>query len=323
MKRREFIAGLGVAALPMVARAQQPTIRTVGILQAGPTGSLPQFEAPLRKGLSEMGYVEGRNLALEHRYAQNQLERLPELAADLIQRRVEVIVTLGSDAVAAAAKAATTTIPIVFDIGGDPVETNLVASLNRPGGNLTGFTAINAELTAKRLGLLHELLPQARRIANIVGNSPASPLIVKALQTAAARIGVQVEFLNANSSLEIDAAFNSLTRAGAEALVVNAGPPFTDHVPQVVTLATRHGLPAIYPVREAPQIGGLMSYATTADGVRQVGIYVGRILKGEKAADLPVVLPTKFEFIINLQAARALGITVPPTLLAIADEVIE
>ena len=190
--RREFIAGLGaVAAGPLAARAQQPTIRTVGILQAGPTGSLPQFEAPLRKGLSEMGYVEGRNLTLEHRYAQNQLERLPELAADLIQRRVDVIVTLGSDAVAAAAKTATTTIPIVFDIGGDPVVTNLVASLNRPGGNLTGFTAMNAELTAKRLGLLHELLPQARRIANILGNSPASPLIVKVLQTAAARIGVQ------------------------------------------------------------------------------------------------------------------------------------
>jgi putative ABC transport system substrate-binding protein len=201
--------------------------------------------------------------------------------------------------------------------------TKLVASLNRPGGNLTGFTAMNAELTAKRLGLLHELLPQARRIANIVGNSPASPLIVKSLQTAAARIGVQVEFFNANSSWEIDAAFNSLTQARTEALVVNAGPPFSDHVPQVVTLATRHGLPAIYPVREAPQIGGLMSYATTVDGVRQVGIYVGRILKGEKPADLPVLQPTKFDFVINLQTARALGVEVPPTLLALADEVIE
>jgi putative ABC transport system substrate-binding protein len=326
MNRRELIATIGgAAAWPLAARAQQPTTARVGVLQAGPAGSLPQFAAPFRKGLSEMGYTEGRNLTLEYRYAQNQLERLPELAADLIRRHVEVIVTLGSDAVAAAAKAATTTTPIVFEIGGDPVESKLVTSINHPAGNITGVTSMNPELSAKRLGLLHDLLPQAHRIANIISNGPNAPLIVRALQTAASRIGVEMEFFDANTSLEIDAAFTRLTQAKADALLVNAGPPFSfgDHLSQLVTLATRHALPAIYPVPEATEIGGLMSYATTIDRVRQVGIYVGRILKGEKAADLPVVLPTKFQFIINLQAARALGITVPPTLLALADEVIE
>jgi putative ABC transport system substrate-binding protein len=277
----------------------------------------------LRKGLSEMGYLEGRNLTLEYRYAQNQLERLPELAADLIRRRVAVLVTLGSDAAAAAAKAATTTTPVVFEIGGDPVESGFVVALNRPGGNLTGVTSMNAELSAKRLGLLHDLLPQARRMATILSDSPSSGPIAKSLQAAASRIGVEVEFLHASTGPEIDTAFAGLVQARVDALVVSAGPPFSDHYAQIATLAARHAIPAIYPARSAADVGGLMSYATSPDRVRQVGIYVGRILKGEKPGDLPVILPTKFDFVINLQTARALGIEVPPTLLSIADEIIE
>jgi putative ABC transport system substrate-binding protein len=325
VKRREFITLLGgAAAWPTVVCAQQAGMPTVGILQGGPNGSLPQYSAQLRKGLSEMGFVEGRNMALEYRYAQNQLERVPDLAADLIRRRMAVIVTLGSDVVAAAAQTATATIPIVFEIGGDPIESGFVASLNRPGGNMTGVTSMNAELSAKRVGLLHDLLPQASRFATINNDgSPATPLTVKVLQTAASRIGVQIELLQARNSAEIDVAFATLSQSRADALVVSAGPPFGDHLAQIATLAARHGLPAIYPSREAAEIGGLMSYSTSIDRVRQAGIYVGRILKGEKAADLPVVLPAKFEFVINLQTAHALGLTVPPSLLAIADEVIE
>jgi putative ABC transport system substrate-binding protein len=323
MNRRDLMALIGgAAAWPVAARAQAAMV-TVGILQAGPTGSLAQYSAQLRKGLSEMGYVEGRNLALEYRYAQNQLERLPELAADLIRHQVAVIVTLGSDAVAAAAKAATSTTPIVFEIGGDPVEAEFVSSLGRPGGNVTGVTSMNAELSAKRLGLLHDLLPQARRVATILSTSPTSGLIMKVLQAAASQIGVEIELVQASTGQEIDTAFANLEQARADALVVSAGPPFGDHIAQMATLAARHGLPAIYPWREAADIGGLMSYSTSIDRVRQVGIYVGRILKGEKPADLPVMLPAKFEFVINLQTARALGIDVSPTLLSVADEVIE
>jgi putative tryptophan/tyrosine transport system substrate-binding protein len=324
MKRRDFITLLGgtAAAWPLAVRAQ-PAMVPVGILQAGPAGSLAQYSAQLRKGLSEMGFSEGRNLALEYRYAQNQLERLPELAADLIRHQVAVIVTLGSDAVVAAAKAATTATPIVFEMGGDPVEAEFVTSLARPGGNLTGVTSMNAELSAKRLGLLHDLLPQARRVATILNTSPTSELIVKVLQAAASDIGVEIELAHASTSQEIDTAFASLEQARTDALVVSAGPPFGDHIGQIATLAARHALPAIYPWREAAEIGGLMSYSTSMDRVRQVGIYVGRILKGERPADLPVILPSKFEFVINLQTARALGIDVPPTLLSIADDVIE
>jgi putative ABC transport system substrate-binding protein len=325
MRRRQFLTLLGgaAAAWPLAARAQQPATATVGILQAGVPGSLSQFAAPMRKGLSEMGYVEGRNLALEYRYAQNQLERVPELAADLIRRRVAVLVTLGSDAVAAAAKAVTTTTPVVFEIGGDPAESGLVTSLNRPGGNLTGITSLNNDLTAKRAGLLHDLLPHARRMATILIDDPSSRPIAKVLQAAASPIGVEIVVLYASTSPEIDTAFARLIQARVDALVVSPGPPFNDHYPQIATLAARHALPAIYASRAAVEAGGLMSYAPTIDRLRQVGIYVGRILKGEKPADLPVILPTKFEFVINLQTARALGIEVPPTLLALADDVIE
>jgi putative ABC transport system substrate-binding protein len=325
MRRRDFMTLLGgaAAAWPLAAWAQQG-IAMVGILMGGPPGSLPQYSVQFRRGLTEMGYVEGRNLALEYRYAQDRLERVPELAADLIRRRVDVLVPLGSDAVAAATKAATTTIPVVFEIGGDPVEAGFVASLNRPGGNLTGVTAMNAELGAKRLGLLHDLLPQARRMGTIInGNSPATALVVRTLQAAASRIGVEIQIFHATDGPEIEAAFASVVQARVEALVVTAGPPFGDHIAQIATLAARHALPVIYYSREAADIGGLMTYATSIDRVRQVGIYVGRILKGEKPGNLPVLLPTKFEFIINLQTARALGIEVPPTLLSIADDVIE
>jgi putative tryptophan/tyrosine transport system substrate-binding protein len=277
-----------------------------------------------RKGLSEMGYVEGRNLTIEYRYAQNRSERLPELAADLVRHRVAVIATPGSDAVTFAAKDATTIIPIVFEIGGDPVAYGLAASLSRPGGNLTGVTSMNAELSAKRLGLLHDLLPRARRFAAFVNrNSPATEITTKALQAAAAALRVEIEFFHASTIPEIDSAFASLMQKGAEALLVSGGPPFNDRWVQITTLSARHVLPAIYVARDGPAAGGLMSYATSPDRFRQVGIYVGRVLKGEKPGDLPVMLPTKFEFVINLQTAKLLGIEIPPTLLAQADEVIE
>jgi putative ABC transport system substrate-binding protein len=325
MRRRDFITILGGSATwPLAVRAQQPAMPVVGFLQGGSPESGAVFLAAFRKGLSEMGYVEGRNLAIEYRYAQNQLDQLPELAADLVRRRVAVIATPGGDAVTFAAKAATTTIPIVFEIGGDPVQSGLVASLNRPGGNVTGVTSMNAELAVKRLGLLHELLPQATRIGVLVNsNSPVTEPLVKAVQAAAFRIGVQIEFFHANNGPEIDTAFASLVQKRADALLLNAGPPFIERRVQIVTLAARHILPAIYPSRADAAAGGLMSYLTSDDRFRQVGIYAGRILKGEKPTDLPVLLPTKFEFIINLQTVKLLGITVPPSLLAIADEVIE
>ncbi len=297
----------------------------VGYLYAGsPEPSAIQVAA-FRKGLSETGYVEGRNVAIEFRWAHNEIDRLPELAADLVRRRVAVIVTPGSVTPALAAKAATTTIPIVFSSGADPVQSGLVASLNRPGGNVTGFSTMSNEIGAKRLGLLHELLPGAARFAVLVNpNSPTAELQIKDAQAAASTIGRQVEILYAGTNSEIDTAFASLVQKRADALLVSSEGFFTNRRVQLVTLAARHAVPAIYHVREFAEAGGLMSYGPSqTDQWRQVGIYVGRILKGEKPADLPVMRPTKFEFIINLQTARLLGITVPPTLLAIADEVIE
>jgi putative tryptophan/tyrosine transport system substrate-binding protein len=257
------------------------------------------------------------------RYAQNQPGRLPDLAADLVQRRGAIIATPGSDDATFAAKAATRSIPIVFEIGGDPIQEGLVTSLNRPGGNITGVSSIYAELVPKRLGLLHDLLPQARHIAAMVNRTATSELMIKALEAAASRIGVEIEFFRASTSLEIDTAFAKIVQKRADALLAGPGPPFSERRPQIVTLAARYAVPAIYPAREAAEIGGLMSYSVSNDRFRQVGIYAGRILKGEKPADLPVMLPTKFEFVINLQTAKLLGLTVPPTLLALADEVIE
>jgi putative ABC transport system substrate-binding protein len=326
MRRREFIAGLGGAvAWPMAARAQQAAVMPViGYLQVTSPEANPQYLALFRKGLSEMGFVEGRNVGIEFRYARNQGDRLPELAADLIRRGVALIATPAGDAATFAAKAATSSIPIVFEIGGDPVQSGLVTSLNRPGANITGVTSMNAELQAKRLGLLHELLPQAKRIAALVNrSSPPTEAVIKALQDAAARIGVQVVFFYASNATEIDAAFASLVEQRVEALIGSPGPPFSERRVQVVSLATRHALPAVFSAREDAAAGGLMSYSTSLDRFRQVGLYAGRILKGEKPADLPVMLPSKFEFVINLQTAKLVGIGVPPTLLALADEVIE
>jgi putative ABC transport system substrate-binding protein len=325
MRRREFLFVLGgaVAARPLTTRAQQ-AMPVIGYLQAASPDGDTLLLAAFRKGLSEMGYVEGRNLAIEYRYGQGQLDRLPDLAADLVRRQVAVIVTLGSDASALAAKSASTTIPIVFEIGGDPVQSGFVASLNRPGGNATGFTAMNAELTAKRLGLLHELLPQAQRFATLVNrSSPATELIVKVLQAAASRIGVHVEFFDASNNAEIDTAFANIVQNRFAGFVSGLGPPFNERFAQIVSLAARHALPGIYAGRDYAAIGGLMSYSTTIDRFRQAGLYAGRILKGEKPDDLPVLQPTKFEFVINLQTAKLIGINVPPTLLATADEVIE
>jgi putative ABC transport system substrate-binding protein len=324
LRRREFIAGLGGAAVsPLAARAQQPAMPVIGYLYSGTPQ--PSGVAAFRKGLSEAGYVEGRNVAIEYRFAHNENDRLPELAADLVRHRVAVIATPGSVLAALAAKSATTTIPIVFAIGNDPVQAGLVPSLNRPGGNVTGVTAMAMELGAKRLGLLHELVPGATRFAALVGRyNPNLELATTEMNTAASAFGRPIEILLAGTNREIDTAFASLVEKRAEALVVYPAPLFGNRRVQIVTLAARLAVPAIYSSREFAEAGGLMSYGTNnTDQLRYSGIYTGRILKGEKPADLPVQRPTKFEFVINQQTARTLGITVPPTLFAIADEVIE
>ena len=324
LRRREFIAALGGAtAWPLVAQAQQRAMPVVGFLFVGePEAAADQLRA-FRKGLSEMGYVEGRNLAIENRSAHNQSDRLPELAADLVRQRVAVI-AMGSVAAARAAKAATTTIPIVFAFGADPVQFGLVDSLNRPGGNITGMSSMQQELVAKRLGLLHELLPGATRFAVLVNpNNPTTGSVIADLQAAALTIGRQIEVLSASTNREMDTAFASALQKRTDALLVSPDGLFNNRG-VLLTLAAHHRLPAIHPVREFTEAGGLMSYgANNVDRYRQAGIYAGRILKGEKPADLPVMRPTKFEFVINLHTARLLGIEVPPTLLAIADEVIE
>jgi putative ABC transport system substrate-binding protein len=326
MTRREFITLLGgAAAWPLATRAQQPTVPVVGYLDPGPQEAGANFVAAFRKGLSEAGYVEGRNLAIEYRWGQNDNDRLPELAADLIRRRVSVIATAESTETTRIVKAATTTIPIVFVAGVDPVQSGLVGSLNRPGGNATGVIHMNIELGAKRLGLLHELVPEATPVAVLTANSQLFMTTYgRDLQIAASALNVPIELLLAGTAHEIDAAFASLLQKQAKALLVSPGPLFTSRRVQIVTLATRHALPAIYPWREDAVAGGLVSYGPNiTDQFRQAGIYTGRILKGEKPADLPVMRATKFELIINLQTARTLGIEVPPTLLALADEVIE
>jgi putative tryptophan/tyrosine transport system substrate-binding protein len=329
MRRREFIAGLGGTAVwPLAVRAQQPAAPIVGLLITGSADPNAIFIAALRKGLGETGFVEGQNISIEYRYGQNDIPRLTELAVDLVRRRVAVIATLGGPAPVRAAKAASATTPIVFETGGDPVSAGLVASLNRPGGNATGVAILSPELEPKRLGLLHDLLPKATRFAALMNPSTASAIAVESrvsqLRTAAAAIGGQIEVLFATSSSEIDNAFAALSQMRVDALLVTTSPLFSDRAVQLATLAARNGLPAIYFDRHFPIVGGLLSYATSyPDQARQVGIYVGRILKGEKPADLPVMQPTKFELVINQQTARLLGIQVPETLLAQADEVIE
>jgi len=280
----------------------------------------------LRAGLKETGYSEGENVVIEYRWAENQLDRLPVLAGEFVRRPVSVIVAVGGTATALAAKAATTTIPIVFNVGDDPVRTGLVPSLSRPGGNITGNNFFAAELIAKRLEILRELVPTAVRVAMFV--NPVNPVeaepAVREAQAAARTMGLQIRVLNVGSGKEIDAAFATFTHERPDALLVATGPPFAARRVQLVHLATSHKIPAIYALRQFVEIGGLVTYgASLTDAYRQVGIYAGRILKGAKPAELPVVQATKFELVINAQTARTLGLTVPPTLLARADEVIE
>jgi putative ABC transport system substrate-binding protein len=328
MRRRKFITLFGGAAAswPLAARAQQAAAPpVVGFLSSVVPETTAYLVAAFRKGLSEVGYVEGKNLTIEYRWAQNDNAQLPELAADLVSRRVAVIAAVAGTSAALAAKAATTTIPIVFTTGSDPVQIGLVASLNRPSGNVTGINAMQVEAQEKRLGLLHELLPAMTRFGVLVNpNNQMTDTLVTNTRAAAASIGRQVEVFAASTSRDIDTAFASLTQQPGGALLVSPDPLFDNRRTHLVTLAARHAVPVIYPFREFVEAGGLMSYGTSFTEIaRLAGMYTARVLKGEKPADLPVLRATKFEFVINLQTARMLGLTVPPTLVATADEVIE
>ena len=328
MRRREFITMFGgaAAAWPLAARAQQQAMPVIGFLDRRSPDALADRLRAFRQGLKGTDYVEGENVATEYRWAENQLDRVPALAADLARRPVAVIVASGGAAVALAAKAATTTIPIVFLAAEDPVRLGLVASLARPGGNLTGINFLSAELVAKRLELLHELVPAATRVAVLVNpaNVTNTESTLRDVEPAARAIGLQIQILNASTSREIDAAFASVVRGRPDAFFVSGDSFFDSRRVQLVHLATHHHVPATYSGREYAEVGGLMSYGSDiTDAYRQVGIYTGRILKGAKPAELPVVQSSKFELVINHQTARMLGLTVPPSLLAIADEVIE
>jgi ABC-type uncharacterized transport system substrate-binding protein len=324
--RRQFISALGGASLawPLAARAQQPALPVIGFLNSASANPFEHLVQAFRDGLGEAGYVEGRNVVIEYRWAEGQIDRLPALAADLVRRQVAVIVTSGGNVSALAAKAATSSIPIVSTIGGDPVQEGLVASFNRPGGNLTGATLF-AYSAAKRLELLHELIPKTVTIMALF--DPSDPAVVldrESLEAASKTLGLQLSFANAGTVSELEAAFETIDRDRLDGLFVGANPFFNLQRDQLVGLAARHAIPTIYAFREFPAAGGLISYGTRlADTYRQVGIYTGRILKGESPTDLPVVQPTKFELVINLKTAQTLGINVPPTLRALADEVIE
>jgi putative tryptophan/tyrosine transport system substrate-binding protein len=325
LRRRQFITLLGgaAAAWPHAVCAQQPAMPVVGFLDAGSAGERTHLVALFRQGLAEAGFVEGRNMAVEFRWADGQYDRLPELAADLVRRQVSVIATPGTGAAGLAAKAATTTIPIVFGVGGDPVKLGLVSSVNRPGGNATGVNFFTTELVAKRMQLLRELVPAASGIALLVNPTDAVNETTRQDVEAAAS-GLRLLVLEATTIREIDAAFATLMREKADALFVAQGAFFSARRVQLAVLAARYNLPAAYAVREYVEAGGLMSYGSDiATAFREVGLYTGRILKGAKAADLPVLQSSKFELAINVSTARALGVTIPPSLLAIADEVIE
>jgi putative tryptophan/tyrosine transport system substrate-binding protein len=328
MRRREFGTLLGRAATastvwPFAARAQQKATPVIGYLYGGVAGYSSPDVAAFRRGLDETGYVEGQNVAIEYRWAEGRHDRLPALAADLVGRKVDVIAAIGVPLVAHAAKDATSTIPIVFVSGGDPVGQGLVASLARPGGNLTGIGILVAELNPKRFELLSELVPQAKAIAMLVPTPTTEPLI-RTVQEAARPKGVQFHILKASSESEIDAAFAALVQRPADALLVFSDPFFFNRRAQIVALAARHAVPAIYEFREYATAGGLISYgASLSAASRQGGTYAGKILKGAKPADLPVLQPTTFELVINLKTAKALGLTIPPSILSRADEVIE
>ena len=327
MRRREFITLIGgaAAAWPLAAQAQQPAMPVVGFLNGASPGPWANLVAAFRNGLKESGYVEGQSVAIEYRWAEGKYDKLPELAADLVHRGVSVIAATGGSVSVLAAKAVTMTIPIVFSIGIDPVRRGLVASLNRPGGNLTGVMLLNPELGGKQLGLLRETVPTATLIAVLLNpNSPVAEYELNYIQQAARYIKQEIHILHAQDEREIDAAFATMIQLGAGALLVGADPFFNSRRDQLVALAARHRIPAIYEEREYAAAGGLMSYGTSfAEAYRQVGLYTGRILKGEKPADLPVVQSSKFEFVINLKTAKALGLDVPLQLQQRADEVIE
>jgi putative ABC transport system substrate-binding protein len=322
--RRAFITLLGgaAAAWPLAARAQR-AMPVIGLLRSSSSAASPHLVTGLLQGLKEAGFVDGQDCAIEYRWGDNQLDRLPALVADLLRRPVAVIVVDTPSALAA--KAATTTVPIVFVTGADPIRVGLVASLNRPGGNVTGVSFFSVELGAKRLGLLRELRPEAARIAVLVDPKwPLTERFVSEVRAAASAIGQQIEVLYVSSDREIETAFTTLVQRGAVALLGGIGTFLSSQRERIVALAARHRIPAIYVFRDYVAAGGLMSYATsTIDAYRQAGIYAGRILKGEKPGDLPVILPTKFELVINLKTAKALGLDIPDKLLALADEVIE
>ena len=329
MIRREFITFLGGAAVawPFTARAQQPAMPVIGFLSGQSPGTAAHLVAAFRQGLSEAGYVEGHNVAIEYRWAENRYDRLPAMAADLGGRQVAVIAAAagGGTVAALAAKATTTTIPIVFTSGADPVAIGLVASLSRPGGNVTGIAWLSQGLGAKRLGLLHELVPQATPLGVLVNpNFPPAAGQLRDVEEAARAIGLPLHVLRAGTDREIDTAFESVAQHRIPALLVGSDPFFDHRTDKLVALAARHAVPAIYGIRDFAVAGGLMSYGPSfSDAVRQAGVYTGRILKGEKPSDLPVVQPTKFELVINLQAAKELGLTVSLPLQAAADELIE
>ena len=327
MERREFITVLGGAAAvwPFAARAQQPTMPVIGFLSGVSPQSYVHVVAAFRQGLKEAGYVEGQSIVIEYRWAQNEIDRLPALAADLVSRRVAVIATTGTPS-AFAARAATTTIPIVFEVGFDPVAVGLVASLSRPGGNLTGVTNLGVEVEAKQLELLHELVPTATTIALLVNptNRTLADMLSRDMQPAADKLGLKLQVLNASTDRDFDTVFTTLARHRPGALLMGADIFFISRSQQLAALAVRYAIPASFYFREFVVAGGLMSYGGSfTEAHRQVGAYVGRILKGDKPADVPILRPTKFELVINLKTAKALGLTVPPALLTAADEVIE